>query len=152
MNVIIKGKKMLDDDFKKIEDFLKAGGNSELQIFQDFENAVDGFVATQYADNIKEGFGALNQLIFHSYSKFETNNEDIVKDFAITIIIIKKLLTKIQEVETDTILKEEDKKMYVHLMVLLLESLKKEAESHFNFFKAFMEYIDETKSEFSSSD
>jgi hypothetical protein len=133
---------MLDDDFNKIEAFLKAGGNTELQTFQRFEGIIDTFIANKFTDNIKEGFLTLNELIYQSYGEFDKNNSDIIKDFAITIIIIKKLLFTLKNAEEDTILSEEERNTYMTLMQMLVGAIKKEAESHFNFFKIFSEYLD----------
>ena len=143
---------MLDDDFKKIEDFLKAGGNSELQTFQAFEDLVNDFVKNKFKDDIKEGFITLHQLIYHSYGEFDKNNSNVIKDFAITIIIIKNLLATLKTVQDDTILSEEDKKVYITVMKVLVNSIKQESESHLNFFKIFSEYVNDIASLFSVED
>jgi len=134
---------MLDDEFKKIEDFLKVGGNLELQTLQKFEEIVDDFITNKFKVNSKESFSTLNLLIFHSYSEFEKSNESITKDFAITILVIKKLILILQNTNDESILNEEDKKTYMRLIKMLMGSFKKEIESHLNFFKTFAEYIDD---------
>jgi hypothetical protein len=137
---------MFDDDFKAIEEFLAVGGNQELQTFQKFEKIVDELIKNKFTDNIKDGFMTLNQLIFHSYTQFEANSSDVIKDFAITIIVIRKLLEMLKTVPDGTILPDGDKKTYIKLMTMVVEAMKKETEAQLNFFNAFAQYANEITS------
>jgi hypothetical protein len=136
----LKEKKMLNDDFKTIEDFLKAEGNLELLTLQKFEVVVNDLIDGLVQNNAKESFSTLNLLVFHSYSEFEKSSDSIVKDFTITILVIKKLIVTLQT--KDSILSEEDKTLYMELIKQLMESFKKELNSHLGFFKEFIKYID----------
>ncbi len=144
---------MLDDDFKKIEDFLKNAGNSEeeflklgdnteIQTFQDFEKIVHNFITDKLKDNTKENFTRLNEVLYHSNLEFNHNITDVIKDFSITIVLLKQLLTIIQSTQDDIILNEEDKKMYISLMKILISILKDDVKSNSKFFEIFSEYLD----------
>lgn len=145
---------MLDDDLKKIEDFLKTGGDPELQFlegdselrtFQNFEKIINDFLIKgfNFEDNVREDFATLNKVTFESYTSFKKNKDEVIKDFAITIIITKKLLEVLQNTKNNTFLSEEDKKLYFVLIKVLMNSLKKVSETQLNFFKVFSKYIDE---------
>ena len=133
---------MFENDFKDIENFLKSGGNSELHVFESFETIVNNFIKERFDENIKSGFLTFNQLLYQSYEKFDKHNSNVIKDFAISIIIIKNLLEKLQNSEENDILSEEDKKIYIDLIKILSTTIKKEAEAHLSFFSVFSEYID----------
>ncbi len=133
---------MLDDDFKKIEDFLKLGGNSELQMFQEFEKLVDGLFVDIVKKNEAEGFSILSSLVHESYSEYDKNSQNVVKDFAISIIILKRLILILKDDQDTNSIKTADKSMYITLMKTLMKELKKEVNIHLNFFKGFSEYVD----------
>ena len=133
---------MLDDDFKKIEDFLKLGGNSELQMFQEFEKLVDGLFVDIVKKDVAEGFSILSSLVHESYSEYDKNSQNVVKDFAISIIILKRLILILKDDQDTNSIKTADKSMYITLMKTLMKELKKEVNIHLNFFKGFSEYVD----------
>jgi hypothetical protein len=135
---------MLDDDFKAIEEFLKVDGNTELQHFQQFDKIVSDLVATKLKEskNIKETFTNFNELVYHSYSEYNKYNNDILKDFAITITVVKQLLVILQTVNNNVVFDEEGKKIYITLIKTLVNILKDESQSHLNFFTTFSEYLD----------
>jgi len=133
---------MLDDDFAEIEGFLKAEGNSELQTVQKFDKILNDFMIKKFKD-VKESFATLNTVIYQSYSGFEKNAEEVIKDFGLTVIVIKKLISMLQD-ENNHLLNDEDKQAYLILMKSIVDSLKDETKSYLNFFTIFSEYIDDT--------
>jgi len=143
---------MLDDDFKEIENFLKNGGNSELNTFQGFEKVIDDLIKNKLTNNIKENFTTLNVLVYHAYNAFDKNNSEVLKDFSTTIIVIKHLLAILKDTQDNDILNEKDKKEYIILMKILIDSMKQECESHLNFFNIFSEYLNDTNNLFNIDD
>lgn len=141
---------MLDDDFKQIEDFLKTGGNLELQTLIQFEEVVDTLVKTimnqktlNFENGMQETFITLHGVIYESYIEYEKHKDDIMKDFAITILVTKKIVKMLGEIQENNVLNDEEEKRYLTLMKVVIDSLKKEITTHLNFFNIFSEYIDE---------
>ncbi len=131
---------MLDDDFKEIEDFLKVKGNIQLQTFQKFEAMVDDLIEEKVQGNIAEAIYSLIGVVYNSYEQYDKYSDDVVKDFAISIILIKKITLLLKE-QNDDIFVENGKKTYFALIKVLVEALKRDLNKHLNFFLCFSEYI-----------
>jgi len=133
---------MLDDEFKKIEDFLKVDGNSELQLFSEFEKLTNNLIDTIYKNDADTGFIEVHKVIYESYIEFNKNSDNVYKDFAIIIILLKKLLEMLKNPEFNNPLNDEDKRIYLKLANVLVEGLKEEIKVGLSFYGIFSEYMD----------
>lgn len=131
---------MLDDEFENIEDFLKSGDNPELQFFSTFEKITSDLVDQQFKNRSKEDFTKLHELILESYLGYNTNNNNVMKDFSILIIICKKVLEMLNTTEINDLFTEEQKQVYLRLLKDLIKSIKEEITHNLNYFEVFNEY------------
>ena len=134
---------MLEGEFKKIEDFLKVGGNTEFQMFEEFKKTINDFADEKIKEDILENFKKLHVLVYETNKDYSQISNNITGYLATTLILSKKLLEICKNIELNLTFNEEDKKLYFSLMKTLMSALKKEVKSKLNFFEIFSNYIDE---------
>lgn len=150
---------MLDDDFKKIEDFLKEKSNDpldsktnhQLETFQKFETLTNDYIDTIFNKNIsisddedfQEKLSVLTITLQRSYDAYSKNQPEVIKDFAISIILIKKTLMLFNNYYSNDATLNFAENIYKELLSKLVASIKEEVTVIKNFFDAFAEYIED---------
>ena len=150
---------MLDDDFKKIEDFLKeksndpldSKNNHQLETFQKFETLTNDYINTLFDKNIsnsidedfQEKLSVLTITLQRSYDAYSKNQPEVIKDFAISIILIKKTLMLFNNYYSNDATLNFAENIYKELLSKLVASIKEEVTVIKNFFDAFAEYIED---------
>jgi len=141
---------MLDDDFEKIEDFLKSqeGLKSEVSLEIKFLQRFEAEIITNLkesfdfsGDKAKENMLRVHQALMQAYQEFGDSQELTIKCFSISLVLIKNTLEKLKEIKENSPLKGEEKAVYLLLMKTLIDALQKECTENINHFQAFLDYI-----------
>lgn len=146
---------MLDKDMEELENFLRGeltqdndnatkNINTGIVSIHLFEKLVDEFFSGDNTDSISEKLVTAGGALDQSYYHFDEIKEDVVKEFAITLVLSKK----ITEMTTEALRKaefvdEDKKKAGFEAMKGLLNLFKDEANTLVKYFEMFNEYADE---------
>lgn len=136
---------MLDDEFEKIQSFLESQNKPEVQFLQKFDSEITEYINESYdfsSDKAKDSFSLLYSDIQEAYLDFLKQQEGTIKNFSISLILIKNILEKLNKAQNNFSLTEEQKIIHKTLIKLLIASLKEECDTNINHFTAFSEYID----------
>jgi hypothetical protein len=134
-----------DNEFERISDFLKSQENAEMQFLMNFDNEVSKHIKDTYDlsnENAKENFVLLHSSLMQNFSKFNETQDEALKYFSSSLVLIKNILESLSKVQQTSIMEESEKSIYLALMDSLTASLKEEVNTNISFYKAFLEYID----------
>lgn len=133
---------MEDSDFQKIEEFLKAEGNMKAVFLQKFEGEVDNLLKSEFSfsgETVREDFLELLTLINTALANFYNVKDNVIKNFGISLVLIKTLIKNINERYPSN---DSDQGFQMNILELLKESLKEECKEIVDYFTLYSNYID----------